>query len=120
MRRPRRNQRRSPLLTLGVLFLAGVTVLAISYVAGKHQHAPQVPPAGPAIAAPYVSPNAAPAVRPAASPSLVRPFYTVKAGDTLSAIAVRFLGSEPKWRYLAQLNHLKNPNLLSVGQLLRI
>ena len=43
--------------------------------------------------------------------------YTVKAGDTLSAIGDRF-GVD--WRTLAQVNHLSNPNLIHVGQELQV
>ena len=35
--------------------------------------------------------------------------YTVQAGDTLSAIAKKFLGSSSKYPELAQLNQLDNP-----------
>ncbi len=56
--------------------------------------------------------NVAPALQPA-SPST----YRVQAGDTLSMIAARF---SMTWQSLAQLNHLSNPNLLEIGQLLEV
>ncbi|MGB7876754.1 MAG: GH25 family lysozyme [Anaerolineales bacterium] len=43
--------------------------------------------------------------------------YTVKAGDTLSAIALKF-GTTVK--AIADLNHIPDPNLISVGQVLNI
>lgn len=43
--------------------------------------------------------------------------YTVKAGDTLSAIAKAY-GSTPA--ELARLNNLENPNLIRVGQVLKV
>lgn len=43
--------------------------------------------------------------------------YTVKAGDTLSAIAARYKTTVAK---LASLNGIKNPNVISVGQKLKI
>lgn len=43
--------------------------------------------------------------------------YVVKAGDTLSGIASKF-GST--WQELAKKNNLSNPNLLKVGQVLKI
>lgn len=46
--------------------------------------------------------------------------HTVKAGDTLSGIAERYLGSALKWRELAAANHLDNPNRLKVGTVIRI
>lgn len=43
--------------------------------------------------------------------------YTVKKGDTLTAIAERY---KTTWRTLAVLNNLDNPDLLKVGQKLKI
>ncbi|MDE3206471.1 MAG: LysM peptidoglycan-binding domain-containing protein [Acidobacteriota bacterium] len=43
--------------------------------------------------------------------------YTVVAGDTLSAVAARF---GTTYEALAQLNGLSNPNLIEVGQVLRV
>lgn len=44
-------------------------------------------------------------------------YYTVKSGDTLSGIAAKFNTSVAK---LASLNKIKNPNLIYVGQKLRV
>jgi LysM repeat protein len=43
--------------------------------------------------------------------------YTVHAGDTLSGIGERF-GLD--WHVLAQINHLRNPNLILTGQTLKL
>ena len=43
--------------------------------------------------------------------------YTVKAGDTLTAIARRFSTTVSE---LVRLNHIKNPDLIYVGQKLKI
>ena len=43
--------------------------------------------------------------------------YRVMAGDTLGSIAARF---GTTWSTLAALNHIANPNLIYVGQVLRI
>lgn len=43
--------------------------------------------------------------------------YTVKSGDTLSGIASQFGTS---YETLAQLNNISNPNLIHVGQVLRV
>lgn len=43
--------------------------------------------------------------------------YTVKSGDTLSAICARYGAN---WRSVAEYNGLKNPNLIYVGQKIRI
>lgn len=44
-------------------------------------------------------------------------YYTVKKGDTLSKIAKGF---GTTWQNLQKLNSIKNPNLIKVGQKLRI
>lgn len=46
--------------------------------------------------------------------------YTVKAGDTLSTIAARLLGSYKRWPEIATLNGLRDPNRVTVGQTLRL
>ncbi len=43
--------------------------------------------------------------------------YTVKAGDTLSAIAAKY---KTTYQVLAKLNGIANPNLIRVGQVIRI
>jgi lipoprotein NlpD len=44
-------------------------------------------------------------------------YYTVKPGDTLIRVA---LETGQNWRDLAAWNHLDNPNLIEVGQVLRV
>jgi len=46
--------------------------------------------------------------------------YVVKAGDTLSKIAVVKLGAAGKWRIIAELNGIVNPNRIRVGQRLQL
>ena len=46
--------------------------------------------------------------------------YTVKKGDTLSEIAKKYLGSASKYKQLAALNNIKNPNLIYVGQVIKL
>ncbi|MCF2970600.1 BON domain-containing protein [Synechococcus sp. Nb3U1] len=46
--------------------------------------------------------------------------YTVKAGDTLSRIAQQFYGDANAYLRIAQANNISNPNLIQVGQKLRI
>jgi len=46
--------------------------------------------------------------------------YTVKAGDTLTSIAARLLGSYTKWTAIASLNNIRDPNSITVGQVLHI
>lgn len=46
--------------------------------------------------------------------------YTVVRGDTLSKIAQTHLGSYKRWPEIASLNTLRDPNLISPGQVLRL
>lgn len=46
--------------------------------------------------------------------------YTVKAGDTLWGICKKQLGDGSQYAAVAQLNHIKNPNLILPGQILRL
>ena len=46
--------------------------------------------------------------------------YIVQAGDTLSKIASAQLGSAGKWRLIAELNGIVNPNRIRAGQRLRL
>ena len=51
------------------------------------------------------------------NPVLKVNYYTVKRGDTLSGIAMRFGVSV---RFLVNLNGIRNPNLIYAGQILKI
>jgi len=46
--------------------------------------------------------------------------YTVKSGDTLSAIARKFYGNAALYPKLAIYNGIKNANIISVGQVIKI
>jgi LysM repeat protein len=48
--------------------------------------------------------------------------YTVRSGDTLSSIAQRFYGSTADWTWLYHVNSgaVHNPNVLYVGQVLKL
>ena len=48
------------------------------------------------------------------------PTYIVKSGDTLSKIAAGTLGSAGKWRLIAEMNGIINPEKLRVGQSLKL
>ena len=83
---------------------------------------PSPPPSPPATPAPSPvasrTPSPAAATQPpTAVPSAVTRTYRVQAGDTLIAIAARFGVSVEE---LQQLNGVKDPRLLRVGQVLRI
>lgn len=75
----------------------------------------------------FLGPAQAAQERKAATPGAAAPApggavrtYTVRAGDTLSRIAARELGSASRWPELAKLNALRDPNLVRVGQVLRL
>ncbi|MEN9221773.1 MAG: BON domain-containing protein, partial [Thermostichus sp. BF3_bins_97] len=55
---------------------------------------------------------------PASEPT--EEIYIVKAGDTLSRIAQQFYGDANAYMRIAQANNISNPNLIQVGQKLRI
>lgn len=42
--------------------------------------------------------------------------YIVRSGDTLSGIAARHLGDYRKYTQIAALNHIRDPNMIRVGQ----
>lgn len=46
--------------------------------------------------------------------------HTVKKGDTLWAISVKFYGTGTKWKTIADANKIKNPRTLKIGKVLRI
>ena len=46
--------------------------------------------------------------------------YIVKKGDTLWSIANKYLGNGRKYHELAKINNIQNPNLIHVGQEIRI
>ncbi|MFF4324097.1 peptidoglycan DD-metalloendopeptidase family protein [Streptomyces sp. NPDC001568] len=65
--------------------------------------------------------------KPAAKKAAPRPaaakapaMYTVKAGDTLSAIALAELGNAGRYQEIARLNGITDPDRIGVGQKLRL
>jgi nucleoid-associated protein YgaU len=48
--------------------------------------------------------------------------YTVKAGDSLSEIAKRFLGKKGQWKKLYDMNRdvIEDPDNVKVGTVLRV
>jgi nucleoid-associated protein YgaU len=68
------------------------------------------------------APAAAPAAVPPAGPIETEIYHVVVAGDTLSALAKRYYGKAGEYTkiYEANRNILTNPDLIRVGQKLRI
>jgi len=52
------------------------------------------------------------------TPAILR--YKIRPGDTLASIAEKFYGDFRQWRYLAALNQIQNPAILTVGDELYI
>jgi nucleoid-associated protein YgaU len=75
--------------------------------------------AAPAAAAPAARPAAAPAAAPASGGGRS---YTVKAGDSLSKIALALTGDLNNWKaiYEANKDTIKDPNVVRPGQVIRI
>jgi nucleoid-associated protein YgaU len=77
-------------------------------------------------AQPVAKPAAAPvqpvAPQPAAAPQAAFDTYTVKGGDSLSKIAKNFYGDAQQWHKIhqANLDKIKNPDLIEVGWQLKI
>jgi LysM repeat protein len=46
--------------------------------------------------------------------------YTVRSGDTLSGISVKFYGTSSRWTQIADANGITNPKTLAVGKVLTI
>lgn len=63
-----------------------------------------------------------PQPQPSPSPSSTFFDYTVEGGDSLWAIATKFLGDGTRWKEIYELNTdtISNPNLIYPGQILRI
>ncbi len=83
---------------------------------GKPQ--PAAPAPAPAAAAGAVITETAPVKPPPGIENAGKPgYYTVKGGDTLIRIA---LDNGQPWRDVGRWNGLDNPNLIEVGQVLRV
>src|SRR5512139_1478969 len=70
-----------------------------------------------AAPAPAAAPAAAPVALPGAENAGKPGYYTVKPGDTLVRIS---LDQGRSWREIARWNNLENPNVIEVGQVLRV
>ncbi|CAZ87172.1 Lipoprotein NlpD/LppB homolog [Thiomonas arsenitoxydans] len=104
-------------LTLSAAAMLGAcTSVALAPVPVESKTFQKVPP----VYAPPATVAAAPAgIATAASSSLAgQPgYYTVQPGDTLRRIALQF---GTTWQALAQWNNLDDPNVIEVGQVLRV
>ena len=106
----------------GARWLAAALVLALAGCASNKTRAPvedRVAASAPAVtsaAAATAQPDA-PAPLPGAENAGKAGYYAVKPGDTLIRVA---LENGQNWRDLVKWNKLDNPNLIEVGQVLRV
>ena len=103
-------------VTLAAVVLAGCASSSRTPAPVEDRNAARAPAAAPAAA------QAAPVVtelpRLAGADNAGKPgYYSVRPGDTVIRIA---LESGQNWRDIARWNNLDNPNLIEVGQVLRI
>lgn len=120
---PRRAPRRAagePALRPAATVVVALLVAALAGCASRAP-APVVErgkaPAAPVAPAPAPRPAAPPPSGPVGEPEAPAATYTVKRGDTLHAIA---LDHGLDYRELAGWNNIENPNLIRVGQVLRL
>ncbi len=106
---------RSRGLNLAVLLLAGVVLAACT---SRPQRAP-VEDRGSSAARPVPAVVVEPAAKqPPGFENAGKPgYYTVKPGDTLMRIG---LDTGQAWRDIVRWNNIENPNLIEVGQVLRV
>jgi lipoprotein NlpD len=105
-------------------FLAAAAVVALVGCSSSGRKAPvedrSTAPKPAAVAsapAPATTVDATPKLLPGAENAGKPGYYTVKPGDTLVRIS---LEHGQNWRDLARWNNLDNPNLVEVGQVLRV
>lgn len=107
-----------PALVLGLLVLSGCS--STRNKAPVEERSALARPAA-AASAPSAEPAPSPAPPPVPLPGAENAgkagYYTVKPGDTVVRIA---LEHGQNWRDLVRWNNLENPNLVEVGQVLRV
>lgn len=62
----------------------------------------------------------APPTNPAPPQQTSARYYTVKSGDTLWAISIKYYGTGTRWTEIADANGIKDPRTLQIGKVLRI
>lgn len=109
-----------------VVVQAGDSLSAIAqHVYGNPSRWPLIALANPQLADPnLIHPGEVlviPPAPPAGSPALLGGgAHVVRAGETLTAIARQAYGDPTLWPMIAQANHLANPNLILIGQVLDV
>lgn len=96
------------------------TIVLLQHLPGDVLVSARTSPAEAAQERAVTTPTTDPATGAAAVATPSVRTYTVKSGDTLSAIAARELGKASRWTEIATLNGIRDPRRLSVGQELRL
>ena len=107
-------------LRIAAAFGAATLVVACSSAPNRApvEERSATPRATVAAASPAQGPLAGESMRPAAADGGARAgYYTVKPGDTLIRIG---LDNGQNWKDLVRWNNLENPNMIEVGQSLRV
>lgn len=99
------------------LVAAAATLIILAGCASSTRRAPVEDQGRSAGGSSASSQASAPKVLPGAENAGKPGYYTVKPGDTLIRIA---LESGQNWRDIANWNNLENPNLIEVGQVVRV
>lgn len=112
---------RPPRLAAG--FLVAVTLVMTGCASSLHRapvedrntttSAPRAPGTVPAVAPPEGQKPPPPGIENAGKPG----YYTIKPGDTMMRVAQE---TGQNWRDIARWNNIENPNLIEVGQVLRV
>lgn len=99
------------------LVAAAATFLILAGCASSNRRAPVEDQGRPAGGSAASAASSAPKVLPGAENAGKPGYYMIKPGDTLIRIA---LESGQNWRDIAAWNNLENPNLIEVGQVVRV
>lgn len=99
------------------LVAAAAALIILAGCASSTRRAPVEDQGRPAGGSSAGASSSAPKVLPGAENAGKPGYYTVKPGDTLIRIA---LESGQNWRDIATWNSLENPNLIEVGQVVRV
>ena len=102
---------------VGVLLVVGMSLAACS--SGNVSRQAAVEDRGTAVTSQSAAVPAFPAASAVAAPSYAdrAGYYTIKPGDTLIRIG---LDTGQNWRDIVRWNNIQNPNLIEVGQVLRV
>jgi lipoprotein NlpD len=113
-----RNRWSVPVL-VGVLLLAGCGTRSVNHAPVEERGGSTSMPPGSTSPAPGAGTAPVPAavVLPGAENAGKPGYYTVRPGDTLIRIG---LDTGQNWRDIARWSNLENPNLIEVGQVLRV